>query len=73
MLVIYYASFNLLLEPNVWVLLLGLILALALPAVIGRMMGGRLRKAAMSVSMLVGFTGAALTVIDTCSAPGRDS
>ncbi|GAA0189398.1 ABC transporter permease [Glutamicibacter creatinolyticus] len=63
-LVIYYASFNLLLEPNVWVLLLGLILALALPAVIGRMMGGRLRKAAMSVSMLVGFTGAALTVID---------
>lgn len=63
-LVMYYATFSLMLEPNIWILLLGLILAVGVPAIIGRVMGGRLRKLAMGISALVGLVGAGLTVID---------
>src|SRR5690606_38893521 len=49
---------------NSWILLFGLILAVLIPAAIGRFMGGRLRKAAMSVSIATGVVGAGLTIID---------
>lgn len=61
---IFYASFNLMLNPNMWVLIFGAILAVGIPALIGKLMGGRLSKLAMGVSALVGFVGASLTVID---------
>ena len=60
----YYATFYLMSEPNTWILVGGLILAVAIPALVGRLMGGRLRKNAASVAMVTGFVGAALTVID---------
>ena len=63
-LAMYYATFYMLLEPNGWILFFGLVLAVVIPAAIGRFMGGRLRKAAMSVSIITGVAGAALTVID---------
>ncbi|MEG1443655.1 MULTISPECIES: ABC transporter permease [Micrococcaceae] len=63
-LAMYYATFYMLLEPNAWILLFGLVLAVAIPAVVGRFMGGRLRKAAMSVSVATGVVGAGLTVVD---------
>ncbi|WP_404289931.1 ABC transporter permease [Glutamicibacter arilaitensis] len=63
-LIAYYATFYLMAEPNTWILLGGLILAVALPALLGRFMGGRLRKVAANVAMITGFVGAALTVID---------
>lgn len=60
----YYATFWLLQTPNTWVLLFGLILAVAIPGAIARFMGGRLRKAAMSVSIATATVGALLTVVD---------
>ncbi|MFJ2619010.1 ABC transporter permease [Glutamicibacter sp. NPDC087344] len=60
----YYASFWLLQEPNGWMLLGGLILAVVVPGLIGKLMGGRLAKTALSVSILVGVVGAGLTVLD---------
>lgn len=60
----YYATFWMLATPNVWVLLIGLILAVVIPGAVGRFMGGRLRKAAMTVSILTAVIGAMLTVMD---------
>ncbi len=61
---LYYATFWLLKDANTWILIIGAILAVAVPGVIGKFMGGRLSKTAAGVSMLVGFVGAALTVVD---------
>lgn len=60
----YYATFWLLAEPNGWLLLGGAILAVVIPGLIGKLMGGRLSKAAMGVSVTVGLVGAGLTVLD---------
>ncbi len=60
----YYATFWLLQDANTWLLVIGGALAVAVPALIGKFMGGRLSKAAASVSALVGFVGAGLTVLD---------
>lgn len=60
----YYATFGLLQTPSAWVLVIGLLLAVIVPALIGRFMGGRLRKVAMNVSILTGVVGAGLTVAD---------
>jgi len=63
-LVVYYATFWLLNDANAWILAIGAILSVALPGIIGKFMGGRLSKLATSVSALVGFVGAGLTVLD---------
>lgn len=63
-LVMYYATFSLLTEPNTWILIVGGILCVAIPGAIGHFMGGRLRKTAMTVSAVTGLVFGGLTVID---------
>ncbi|WP_313811570.1 ABC transporter permease [Glutamicibacter sp.] len=60
----YYATFWMLETPSTWLLIIGGILAVAIPALIGKFMGGRLSKTAASISALVGFVGGGLTVLD---------
>lgn len=62
--VVYYASWNLLSEPNWWVLTVGLALAIAVPWVLGARLGGRYRTQAIGASMAVTLVGAALTIVD---------
>ncbi len=61
---VYYATFSMLKTPTTLVLVIGAILAVVIPGAIGYVMGGRLRKVAMSVSAVTGFAFAGLTVID---------
>lgn len=63
-LAMYYATFWLLKDANTWILLIGLVLAVLIPGLIGKFMGGRLSKLASGVSVLVGVVGAGLTVLD---------
>ena len=63
-LLMYYATFWLLKDANAWILVIGAILSVAIPGLIGKFMGGRLSKLATSVAALVGFIGAGLTVLD---------
>ena len=60
----YYATFWLLKDANTWILVIGGILAVAIPGLIGKFMGGRLSKLSSGVAMITGFVGASLTVLD---------
>ena len=62
--VVYYASWSLLSEPNWGILALGLVLAIAVPWTIGHFMGGRFRTQAIGASLAVTLVGAGLTVVD---------
>jgi len=62
--VVYYASWNLLSEPNWWILLGGLVLAIAVPWALGVWLGGRFRPQAVGAAMSVTLTGAFLTIVD---------
>lgn len=63
-LVVYYATWGLLSEPNWGVLAGGLVLAIAVPWVLGHFMGGRYRTQSIIASVAVTLTGAMLTVVD---------
>ncbi|MGO1320184.1 MAG: ABC transporter permease, partial [Galactobacter sp.] len=62
--VAYYAGWNLLEEPNWWILAGGLVLAIAVPWIIGHFMGGRYRTQAIIASVSTTLVGAFLTVVD---------
>lgn len=49
---------------NWWILILGAILAVAVPWLIGARLGGRYRSAAIGASIATGLGGAALTTVD---------
>lgn len=61
---VYYGSWNLLATPNWWILALGLVLAVAVPWILGHFTGGRYRTQAISASIATTLTGAFLTVVD---------
>lgn len=49
---------------NWWVLIIGFALAIIIPWLLGRFLGGRYRTQAIVVSVITGITGAGLTVVD---------
>jgi peptide/nickel transport system permease protein len=63
-LVVYYGSWNMLAEPNWWILAGGLVLAIAVPWILGHFMGGRYRRQAISASVATTLVGAFLTIVD---------
>lgn len=62
--VVYFVAFGLLENPNWFILAGGAILAVALPALLGRYLGGHLRGPAMGVSIATGLAMAGLTTLD---------
>jgi peptide/nickel transport system permease protein len=62
--VVLYASWNMLAEPNWWILAGGLVLAIAIPWMLGHFMGGRYRTQAITASITTTLVGAFLTVVD---------
>lgn len=62
--IVYYATWNLLSEPNWGVLAIGLVLAVAIPWLIGAFVGGRYRTQAITAAVSVTLVGAFLTVVD---------
>ncbi len=62
--VVYYASWNLLSAPNWWILILGLLLAIAVTWGLGVLLGGRFRPPAVGAAVRVTLTGAFLTIVD---------
>ncbi|MGJ9402220.1 ABC transporter permease [Arthrobacter sp. KK5.5] len=62
--ILYFVTFGMLEEPNVWILVGGGIMAVVLPALLGHFMGGWLRSQAMAVSVATGLVAAALTTVD---------
>jgi peptide/nickel transport system permease protein len=63
-LAVYYATWNLLAEPNWWILAGGLALAIAVPWVLGHFTGGRYRVQAIAASIATTLVGAFLTIVD---------
>lgn len=62
--VVYYATWNLLATPNWWILAAGLVLAVAVPWIIGAFIGGRYRTQAVGAAVAVTLVGAFLTIVD---------
>lgn len=62
--ILYFVTFGLLEEPNVWILAGGGALAVALPALLGHFMGGWLRTQAIGVSVATGLVAATFTTVD---------
>lgn len=62
--VVYYATWNLIEEPNWGILAVGLVLAIAVPWALGYFMGGRYRNQAITASVSTTLVGAFLTVVD---------
>ncbi|MGO3153857.1 MAG: ABC transporter permease [Galactobacter sp.] len=62
--VVYYATWNLIEEPNWGILAVGLVLAIAVPWVLGYFMGGRYRNQAITAAVSTTLVGAFLTVVD---------
>lgn len=63
-LVVYYAGWGLLSEPNWWILAAGLVLAFAIPWVVGHFVGGRYKTQAIGASIAVTVVGGFLTIVD---------
>lgn len=61
--VVFYAGYNIFLEPTVLILAIGLVLAIAVPWLLGFVLGGRLRVQAISASLATVGVGVALTMI----------
>lgn len=62
--VVYYGTWGILSEPNWWILTIGLVLAFAVPWILGSALGGRFKTQAIGASLAVTLVGAFLTVVD---------
>lgn len=63
-LVVYYAGWGMLSEPNWWILAAGLVLAFAVPWIVGHFVGGRYKTQAIGAGIAVTVVGGFLTIVD---------
>ena len=61
--VVFYAGYNIFLEPTVLILAIGLVLAIAVPWLLGFVLGGRLRVQAITASLATVGVGVLLTMV----------